>query len=444
MVRLAIRLLGSFLVSLDSAPVTDFESNKVRALLAYLAVESSEAQRREKLAALFWPEMPSKRASSNLSQALYNLRLLLDDRQAQLPYLVRSREKVQFNPQADYWLDVHTFSTLLAEIRPMDRALGANCAGNVESLQAAINLYRGDFLEGLTFDSSLAFDEWVMVVRQRLQRKVLRALHRLADYYAERMEIARALPHAWRQVELDPLNEPACRQLMSLLVDSDQRSQALIQYECLRVMLAEELGVEPEPETLALHDRIRGEDHILTQPPDRKDNLPAFLTPLIGRQQELIELRDQIGNPDCRLLTIMGTGGSGKTRLALEVARSSRNEFHHGAFFVPLNPVQSPASILPAVVEAFSLPRQEQDNHQTQLTNYLRNKNLLLVLDGFEHLLEGAGWLAEILHQAPGLKILVTSRTRLNIKGEHLYQLAGMRYPTRITGQAEILGADAA
>ncbi len=209
-------------------------------------------------------------------------------------------------------------------------------------------------------------------------------------------------------------------------------------------MLMEELGVEPESETLALRDQIRGAE--LISPLDHRggDNLPAFLVPLIGRQDEQAELQTLIRNPDCRLLTILGPGGSGKTRLAQEVARSSLETFDDGIFFVSLNPVQSPVSLLPAIVEALDLPRREESDHQNQLINYLHKKELLLILDGFEHLLDGAGLLAEILHQALGLKILVTSRTRLNIKGEYLYYLSGMHFPAdEQVSPAEILSSDA-
>lgn len=443
MVRLTIRTLGSFQVSIEARPITKFESNKARALLAYLVVEADQAHAREKLADLFWPDMPVKRACSNLSQALFSLRQLLGDQQAQPSYLLRSREAVQFNPSSAYWLDMQAFSAYLAEGNLQDRSQCESRPGLCQRLEAAVELYRGDFLEGLTFDSGLTFDEWVLVMRQRLQWQALLALHRLADYFAERGEIARALPHAWRQVQLDPLSEPACRQLMRLLAASDQRSQALTQFERLRVMLAEELAVAPEPETLQLWELLRGSGGLSTISERQPHNLPAFLTPLIGRQAELAEVQRRLTSPDCRLLTILGPGGSGKTRLALEVARSSLDTFSQGVCFVPLNPVQSPASISPAVAEALGLPRQEGDQHQTQLTNYLRNKNLLLVLDGFEHLLEGAAMLAEYLHEAPNLKVLVTTRARLNVKGEHLYPLGGLRYPPVESDEAEILGADA-
>jgi predicted ATPase/DNA-binding SARP family transcriptional activator len=443
MARLTIHTLGSFQVSIESKPITKFESNKARALLAYLSVESSHSHAREKLADLFWPDLPLKRACSNLSQALFSLRQLLGDHSADRPYFLRGREAVQFNPESDYWLDVQAFSAWLEKENLQDRSQCETRSGYCQRLEDTVALYRGDFLEGLAFNSSLAFDEWVMVMRHRLQRLALEALKQLADCYTERSEIARALTYAWRQVELDPLSESACRQLMLLLAASGQRSLALAQFERLQVILAEELAVAPEMETVQLWEHLKDAGHLPTLSERRSLNLPAFLTPLIGRQTELAEVQQLLWNTDCRLLTISGPGGSGKTRLALEVATSSREAFDQGVFFVSLNPVQSPTSILPAVVEALGLPRQEGDQHLTQLTNYLRNKRLMLVLDGFEHLLEGAGLLAEILHGAPGLKLLVTSRIRLNIQGEHQYPLKGLRYPPVGAGQAEILSSEA-
>jgi predicted ATPase len=268
-------------------------------------------------------------------------------------------------------------------------------------------------------------------------------LHQLADYHAEQGETAQALPYAWRQVELDPLDEVGCRQLMRLLAAGDRRRQALSQFERLRVLLAQELAVAPAAETIALRDHIRRDGHLPAQRSARRDNLPALLTPLVGRRGELAELLAQCSDPDCRLLTILGPGGSGKTRLALEVARASRGHFTHGVCFVPLNPLQSADALLPTLVEALNLPRREGQDHQALLSDYLREKQLLLVLDGCEHLLAGAGVLAELLHQAPGLKLLVTSRTRLNLKGEQLYPLSGLRYPQETTCETEILEADA-
>ena len=189
MTRLTIRLLGSFQVNIDATPISQFESNKVRALLAYLVVEQQQVHRREKLAELFWPEMSVKRANSNLSQAIYNLRNLIQDDQTEPPYLLRTRSAVQFNPDSDYWLDVHTFATQIVSCCAQVPEIKPASEPHFENIQFAVKLYRDAFLTGLTFDSSLAFDAWVLVWRQRLQRQMITGLEYLAEYHSARGEI---------------------------------------------------------------------------------------------------------------------------------------------------------------------------------------------------------------------------------------------------------------
>jgi DNA-binding SARP family transcriptional activator/predicted ATPase len=434
MADLRIRLLGAFQASIEGKLIQKFESNKVRALLTYLVVESSQPHARESLIEMFWPEVPPKRGSSNLSQALYNLSQVLNTSETNDRFLLRSFESVQFNPECDYWLDVEVFN------RQFDLA---RKDGDLAAYQEADQLYQGDFLSGFVLDGSPAFDEWLLIERHRLQRRALLGLGKLAQQYAQDGDLDAALRYSWRQVELDPLNETATRQLMRLLEESGQRSQALTQFERLQVLLSEELDILPEQETIALRDKIRGQDPKAGISAQRRDNLPAFLTPLVGRQRELAELQDQLSSPGCRLLTILGPGGSGKSRLALEAARLMRNSFPQGLVFVPLNPVQSVDSILGALLEALDLTPIEQEDPADQLINYLRGKQILLVLDGFEHLLAGSALVLKLLQGAGGFKLLVTSRMRLNLKGEYLYPLNGMGYPPQGASLAEVQDSDA-
>lgn len=238
MAQLNIRLLGSFQVSLGTVPVTKFESNKVLALLAYLAVESDQVHNREKLAELLWPEMPAKRANANLSRTLYNLRRLVHNHQAEPPYLIRSLKAVQFNQESDYQLDVKSFRERLSKTNIIELPHRIKNQAQLENIQTAVDLYRGDFMEGIGFDSSPVFDKWVWITQQRLQRKVLNGLHLLSDYYAEQGDLPKALSCAWRQVEFDPIDERACRQLMWFLAANNQRSQALTQFDRQHVMPA--------------------------------------------------------------------------------------------------------------------------------------------------------------------------------------------------------------
>jgi len=209
---------------------------------------------------------------------------------------------------------------------------------------------------------------------------------------------------------------------------------ALAQYETCRRALAEELGIEPTDETIALYERIsesasRRINHC------RLTNLPPSPTPFVGREAELAELAELLANPDCRLLTIVGPGGIGKTRLALQVAADQVGGFAHGVYFAPLASISSAENLVPTIADALAFPFDSQRDPKEQLLNYLHGKETLLVLDNLEHVLEGVGLLAKILQRAPGVVFLATSRERLNLREEWVYTVEGLTYPEE--GEAE-------
>lgn len=410
MPRLSIHLLGSFHVSLDGIPITAFESNKVRALLAYLAVEADRPHSRDELAGLLWPDQPDRTARRNLSQALFNLRRAIRDEEAQPPFLHVTRQAIQFNPDSDHRLDVTEFAAHIAD-------------GAVPRLEQAVKLYQEGFLVGFFVDDSCPFAEWATLRRERFHRQALNALHHLAERYERRRDYERALRYAWRQVELEPWREEAHRQLMQALARSGQRSVALAQYERCCQAMAEELGVEPHHETTALYERIR------MSGPASPHNLPAQLNSLLGREEELSSIAERLGDPTCRLLTLIGPGGIGKTCLALQAAYEALDAFLHGVYFVPLASASSSALLGPTVANALDLQLHGSREPLEQLLDYLRERELLLVLDSFEHLLQGAGFVTDILETASHVKILVTSRERLNLRGEWLLDIQGLAYP---------------
>ena len=158
-------------------------------------------------------------------------------------------------------------------------------------------------------------------------------------------------------------------------------------------------------------------------------HFPPQPTPFVGRTKELADIGACLANPVCRLLTITGTGGSGKTRLAAESVRIVADSFPDGAFFVALQPLTSGDLLVPAIARALGISFYGEDHPQTQLLNFLREKSLLLLLDNFEHLLAGTPLVAEILATAAGIKLLVTSREALDLQEEWLYPLGGMQIP---------------
>ena len=241
--------LGGFEVRLDGEVITSFESSKVRALLAYLAVEAGRPQRREALAGLIWPEWPQASVMSNLRYALADLRKNIGDREAKPSFLLINRESIQLNPDADLWVDVDEFEKSESGEEVWH--------GSIERLKTKIELYRGAFLMGFSLADSTAFEEWQTVKREQLQRKMVAALGEMTEIFALQGEYEQALAFAHQQVELEPWLEEGHRQIMRLLALNGQRGAALSQYEACRAVLEKELGVKPGAETEWVVESIR-------------------------------------------------------------------------------------------------------------------------------------------------------------------------------------------
>jgi DNA-binding SARP family transcriptional activator len=209
--HLSLSLLGTLEVKVDNQPVTAPITGKARALLAYLAVEA-DRQVAEALAGLLWPDWPARSARANLRNALSNLRKAIGDRDAEPPFLLVTWETIQLNRAGDCWVDAWTFGELVqgTETHPMEQA---------------ITLYRGPFLQGFSVADSPAFEDWVLVVRERLERQVLEALQSLTAYDEERGAYARAREHAQRRVEVAPWQEQAHQVLRAL---DDPRAEEIL------------------------------------------------------------------------------------------------------------------------------------------------------------------------------------------------------------------------
>ena len=206
MARLSIRLLGGFQVDLGSVPATDFRSDRARALLAFLAVESDYPHPRDSLAWLLWPDSPNQAARTNLRSTLANLRKVINDPLASPPHLLINRESIQFNKASDHWLDVSALVSSPAEPR-ID-------ATRIEQFEGAISLYRGPFLGGFSVSDSAPSEEWVALKREQINRLVMVVRSSLAAYYEQRGEYEIAQTHTWKLVELEPWNEEAYQQFL--------------------------------------------------------------------------------------------------------------------------------------------------------------------------------------------------------------------------------------
>jgi predicted ATPase/DNA-binding SARP family transcriptional activator len=493
-----LRLLGTIQVEKNGVPIRNFESRKSLALLGYL-IRQHQPVSRSHLAGLFWGDKEEARGRRNLSRELSQLTARLPDC-FQADYYT-----VQFQPPLTYWVDTLAFAELVKnglsgqvskgkdkEMAAVSETSGAwfsqHLASNIQpdKLGEAVTLYQGDFMVGFYLDDCPEFETWLLREQEGWRQQVTEILDRLINHHALREQDALAQTYARRWLELEPWCERAHCYLMLLLARNGQRSAALAQYEICRRALDEELAVEPGQETVTLYERIRagelsrgaegqgsrGETPSISpapvqslpkglslrpsarqSPPFHPLKIPIPPTEFINREEERARIAEQLANPTCRLLTLVGPGGIGKTHLALQATleaskrfngeakvAASEKIFSDGVYFIPLDPLSSAEFLVETVADALNFSFYSGTDPINQLLNYLREKRMLLALDNFEHLPEGIDFVADILRHAPQVKILAASRERLNLQEEWVLPVQGLKtpLPTR-EGQAEAL-----
>lgn len=428
--KLFIYLLGKAEIRPANAAPVKFNQNKSLALLAYLAT-TKRVHSRAELAGLLWSKSSEANARASLRKVLADLR----------PYVAKhltiTHQELAFNTSSPYWLDVQAFEQHIVTSQRSQKANRVLMPKAASTLAQATDLYRENFLTGLYVKHAPAFEEWVFVQRERFRLMALRALHTLSAYYMAQGQYADAINSISHLLTLEPCQEDAHRQLMSILALSGQREAALKQYDVCRQILAEELDIAPQDETTALYERIRTSAALTMSP----QPMPTFATtvPLVGREQEIADILEYLKSPECRLLTLLGIGGIGKTRLAQEVmARLSKGKASRTTspevYFMHCAAVQSEPAFLPTLAQSIHFYFASTENPHRQLLNYMCDKRFVLILDNFEHLLTIApsalNVIRDILNTALGIKILITSRSRLNLQAEYLYRLNGLRVPT--------------
>ncbi|MCG2786564.1 MAG: tetratricopeptide repeat protein [Anaerolineae bacterium] len=414
--ELEITTLGGLEIHQNGQPLNGLASRKAEALLVYLAA-NPQAHSREMLADLLWDDRSA-------AQALGNLRVLLNSLRKNLGEpLEISRRSVRLPPGPGWRLDALDFENSIHLQEKRESQSVTLTAYSAAIFETALLSYRGDFLAGVYFRESSRFEEWAMLTRERLRLSAITALENLLDYYKRCGDYPNGIRTCQRLLEFDSLHEGSHRELMLLLARNGQTALALRQYEICRDLLGKELGVSPAPETDALHRKLSAAHSAV------RSGLPVYGTPFIGRESELERITSLLSRPECRLITLLGPGGIGKTRLATQAAAQTSTEFLHGTIFIPLTGSGDIESLRMALCDSLELPPQARETPRTQLLKALSEQEILLVLDNFEQYVAHAGLLGEILSAAPGVRMLVTSRIRLNLQNEWRLDVPGLEIP---------------
>ena len=402
-----ITLLGGLQIKRDGSTETQFRSRRAVALLAYLIVNHNRPIPRAELVELIWPDKTEQQGRSNLRWVLNYLSKLVPDG------LEKTRQTVQFALDVEQAVDTHAIA----------RAMKGD---DLDLLSSLLLEAQGEYMSGFFFNESAEFETWLITQRETWRLRLLEYYENLITYFATTNEYDKGLAFAQKWLAVEPWSEPAHCWTMRLLSRMGRTDQALEQYErCWRI-LAEELGTEPTDETTALYQRL------LQTADTPRHNLPAQPTEFVGREAECAEIINQLSYTETRLITILGPGGMGKTRLAIQAAESLVEAFIDGVIFVDLTRITSPTDIPNTILNALTdngiISSQAAGSVAAArvLRQALHEREVLIVLDNFEHVIEGATHLTDLIQDVPQVKFIVTSRERLNLRWERLIEISGL------------------
>ncbi len=409
------RVLGP-LEAVAEGQVVALEAAKPRALLAILLLHANEPVATDRLIENLWAGRPPATAAKVLQTYVSQLRKAL------------AADAIVTGP-AGYALrvdpgrvDLHRFEALLTDARE------AEPAGAAALLREALALWRGPPL------ADFAYAPWAQGEIGRLAELHLSAVEDRIDADLALGRHGELVGELERLVVEHPLSERMRGQLMLALYRSGRQVEALEAYRSARETLVETLGIEPGSALRRLERAILTHDPELdvAVPPPEIGPAPSLRprsTSFVGRRRELRELRALLSQVDVRLLTLTGAGGTGKTRLAVEAAAGLGDAFPDGVVLVELAPIVDADLVAAAMVDTFGLAQLPGSDSAEVLVAYLRARRALLVLDNFEHVLEAAPLLANLVVGAPGVTFLVTSRVPLDISDERIYAVKALELP---------------
>lgn len=417
-------LLGTFQITVGSRTIRDddWSLRSARSLFLLLLITPGHALPTERVLDALWPAWSAEQSRNALYKALHALRRVLEPdlgRGRQSSYIESHGGMIGLVSTVDVWVDVRAFEE---EIRLV---LAADPAERRKHLRNALGLYGGELLP------TDPYDDWPVARREALHEAREGAVLELALLDLDACEAHASVAPLESLLADDPSVEAAHRALMRAYAATGQRDRALRQYSRCRVALEEELGTEPDPETEALYSTIHDAQPDIK--PDivsaRFNNLPVEPTEIVGRERESEAVQGLLWRQDVHLVTLTGPGGVGKTRLAIDAAAALMDDFADGVAFVALATVRKPKLVILAISDTLGVNEEPGKTLGASLQKHLGEREMLLVLDNVEHLLDAAVEVRDLLAKCCGLTVLVTSRERLQLRGEHVYEVAPLALP---------------
>ncbi|HZB22495.1 MAG TPA: BTAD domain-containing putative transcriptional regulator [Gaiellaceae bacterium] len=399
------RILGRLEVVDDGRDVTPSRP-KERALLALLLIRAGELVSVDEAVDALWGPSPPPAARNAVQGHVSRLRRTLG------PERIESRDGYRLRIEDDE-LDADRFERLVTDARgrPPEARHGL--------LSEALSLFRGEPLADFRYESFARGES------DRIDELRLSALEDRVDAELELRRHGDVVAELERLVQEQPLRERLHAQLMLALYRAGRHADALDAYQRARRSL-DELGLQPAPELRRLERRILEHDPTLELPPEPAARLPQPPTPFVGREEELATATALLLRSDVRIVTLVGPGGAGKTRLALELARQNGGRFRDGVAFAALASLTDPTLVVATIARAFELPETAARTPEETLADHLEGRQTLIVLDNLEHLLDSVPALGALVAAAPELKLLATSREPLRLYGEHLYPVPAL------------------
>jgi predicted ATPase/DNA-binding SARP family transcriptional activator len=389
---LEVRLIGKFDIQRDGKPVT-ISSRSAQSLFAYLILNAGTLFRREKLAGMFWPEASEEKSRAYLRHELWRIRKALSST-LNSDYFLADDISIGFNSSVEYWLDVVVLK---------------DAAETVEGLVNALSLFQGEFLPGF-------YEEWIILERENLLVVFEQKTKRLLELLEKKKRWSDVLEWAERWISFGQAPESAYRALLVAYNALGDHVKVAATYErCVQALNSLEL--EPSEETRSLATRRSS-----------KINLPIPLSSFIGREKELKEVASLLTKS--RLVTLTGSGGVGKTRLAIQVVGDVMDQFPDGVWFLDLATLSDPALVPTTLANLLGVRESVEIPVIDLLINYFRSRTALVIFDNCEHLIEACARLINsLLTACEQLSILSTSREALRVAGETPYRVPSLEVP---------------